>query len=47
LRTALLERLGDLHRRLGLSTCFVTHDPQEVRAISDQTLRLERGQLVR
>jgi len=46
LRASLLERVGELHRRLSLTTIFVTHDPDEARGLADDVLQLEAGQAV-
>jgi len=46
LRHSLLARLGELHRSLGLTTLFVTHDPDEARSLADRVLRLESGRIV-
>jgi len=42
-RGALLDRLHELQRRLGLSVLHVTHDPQEAGRVADRTLTLEAG----
>ncbi len=44
LRTALLERVAELHKRLGLTTIFVTHDPNEAEHLADRQLQMEAGQ---
>jgi ABC-type sulfate/molybdate transport systems ATPase subunit len=46
LRRTLLERVVDVHRRLGLATIHVTHDPDEAAGDADRVLRLEGGRLV-
>lgn len=43
--TAIMELLATLHRDLGKTVIMVTHDPGTAR-YADQTLRLEKGQLV-
>jgi ABC-type Fe3+/spermidine/putrescine transport system ATPase subunit len=43
LRAALLERLGDLRARLGLTVLHVTHDPDEARALADARVQLAAG----
>ena len=40
-----MELLATLHRDLGKTVIMVTHDPGTAR-YADQTLRLEKGQLV-
>lgn len=45
LRQALMERLGELHRRLGLTTLFVTHDPAEAARLADRVVRVEGGKV--
>lgn len=46
LRQTLLARLAEVHRRLGLTTLHVTHDPREASSIADRTLCMEDGRLV-
>jgi ABC-type sulfate/molybdate transport systems ATPase subunit len=46
LRRTLLERVVDVHRRLGLATIHVTHDPDEAAGDAVRVLRLEGGRLV-
>ncbi len=46
LRAALLERLGDLQRRLHLTVVHVTHDPEEAAALATRRLRMQDGLLV-
>jgi ABC-type sulfate/molybdate transport systems ATPase subunit len=46
LRASMLERLGEVQKRLHLTTLHVTHDPREVEGIAERTIRLERGSLV-
>ena len=43
LRAALIERLDEVERRLGLTTLHVTHDPREVERIADRVLHLVGG----
>ncbi len=45
LRQALMERLGELHRRLGLTTLFVTHDPAEAARLADRVVRVDGGKV--
>ena len=45
LRGALLEMLGALQERLGLTSIHVTHDPREARSIATRVARLEAGRL--
>lgn len=42
LRTSLVDRLGELHTRLGLTALYVTHDPDEARRIATATLHMHR-----
>ena len=46
LRGALLDKLGELQERLGLTVVHVTHAPDEARAIATRILRLKSGQIV-
>lgn len=43
LRRGLIERLAELHSRLGTTTFYVSHDPAEVRHLATDVLTLERG----
>ena len=43
LRGALIDRLGELQARTGLTTLHVTHDAREVERIATRKLRLEHG----
>ena len=45
LRSALLAKLGELQKRLGLTVVHVTHAPEEARAIATRTLRLRAGRI--
>lgn len=45
LRGSLLAKLGELERRLELTTVHVTHDPDESSALATRRVRLELGQL--
>lgn len=45
LRGALLERLGELHDSLSLTTIYVTHDPAQAERLADQVLTMEAGKL--
>jgi ABC-type Fe3+/spermidine/putrescine transport system ATPase subunit len=42
-RGALLDRLHELQRRLGLTVLHVTHDPEEAGRVADRTLTLPTG----
>lgn len=42
-RGALLDRLHELQRRLGLTVLHVTHDPAEAGRVADRTLTLQSG----
>jgi len=46
LRSALLERLELLQRRLGFTALHVTHDPDEAASIASRMLALEAGSVV-
>jgi ABC-type Fe3+/spermidine/putrescine transport system ATPase subunit len=46
LRGALLQRLGQLHAELGLTTVHVTHDPQEAACLASRTMNLRAGRIV-
>ena len=43
LRSALLSKLADLQRELGLTVLHVTHDPGEARELATRTLRMRAG----
>jgi ABC-type Fe3+/spermidine/putrescine transport system ATPase subunit len=43
LRTAMIERIGDLGERLHLTVLHVTHDPHEVERVATRTLRMRGG----
>lgn len=45
LRSALLTKLGELHKRLGLTLIHVTHAPDEARELATRTLRLRGGRI--
>lgn len=45
LRSALLAKLGELHKRLGLTLIHVTHAPDEARDLATRTLRLRGGRI--
>ena len=45
LRGALIARLGELQRELGLTVVHVTHDPAEAAALASRALRLDAGRL--
>jgi ABC-type sulfate/molybdate transport systems ATPase subunit len=46
LRDSLIERLGDVQKKLRLTTLHVTHDPREVERLADRVLRLEGGRAI-
>ena len=46
LRQSLLDRLAELHQRLGFTALHVTHDPDEARRVADRILRIEDGRIV-
>jgi ABC-type Fe3+/spermidine/putrescine transport system ATPase subunit len=46
LRGDMLDRLGELDQRLGLTVLHVTHDPREAERLADRTLRMEDGRIV-
>lgn len=46
LRTRARAWLKQLHRRLGVTTIYVTHDQQEALAMSDEILVMDRGHVV-
>ena len=45
LRSALLAKLGELQKRLGLTLIHVTHAPDEARELATRTLRLRGGRI--
>jgi len=45
LRHDLAARIHEVHARRGLTTLHVTHDPLEVAAFADRTVRLESGRI--
>ena len=46
LRAGLQEELRDLHRRLGTTFIFVTHDQDEALSMSDEIVIINRGRIV-
>ena len=46
LRLALLELLGDLQRRLGMTYLFITHDFSAVRHIADRVVVMYLGKVM-
>lgn len=46
LRGALLAKLGELQRHLGLTVIHVTHAPHEARAIATREVRMEAGRIL-
>ncbi len=46
LRSSLIERLGALQTRLGLTVVHVTHDPEEAASLATRRLRMREGLLV-
>jgi ABC-type Fe3+/spermidine/putrescine transport system ATPase subunit len=45
LRLALRAELADLHKRLALTTVYVTHDYDDARALADRTVRMRAGRV--
>ena len=46
LRSELRDELSDIHRRLGITMVYVTHDQTEALALSDQVLVMRNGRIV-
>ena len=45
LKSALLEELSVLQRRLSLTTLYVTHDESEARSLADSVVRMKNGRI--
>ncbi len=46
LRGEMRDELADIHRRLGITMVYVTHDQTEALALSDQVLVMRKGRIV-